>query len=87
MDDDFFELGGDSLIAVQVASRVRRAFGVELPLAAFFAGRPTIAALARTILQRQIADASAHELSAMVQSVHELSDAEVAQLLAAESCC
>src|SRR5437660_1381846 len=47
-DDDFFELGGDSLSAVQVLSRLQGRFGVRLSLAAFFA-HPTPAGVARLL--------------------------------------
>ncbi|MEN3329816.1 MAG: oxalate---CoA ligase [Acidobacteriota bacterium] len=46
--DDFFRLGGDSILATQVISQVRSVFKVELSPASLFE-MPTIAELARTI--------------------------------------
>ncbi len=50
--DDFFALGGHSLTAIQVLSRVREALAVELGVRELFR-RPTLAALAETVDERR----------------------------------
>ncbi len=51
-DQDFFELGGDSLAAAEVALAVHAALGVEVGLRAF-AAVPTVAGLAELALRRR----------------------------------
>ena len=48
MRDNFFEIGGHCLLAMRVMSGVTHAFGVDLPLGAFFEN-PTIAQLPESV--------------------------------------
>ena len=48
VEDDFFLIGGDSLSATRVISRIYRTFNIELSMRVFFE-ESTIASLARNI--------------------------------------
>jgi polyketide synthase PksJ len=51
IQDDFFMLGGDSLLGVQLISRLQEVFPVDLPLAILFE-HPTIAQMAMAVAER-----------------------------------
>ena len=62
--DDFFELGGQSLVAVRLFSRIRKQFRVDLPLSTLFEA-PTIAQCAAIIAE----ETSQHEAPALAAGV------------------
>jgi hypothetical protein len=80
--DNFFEIGGHSLMATRLVSRVLKHWGVNLPLRQFFE-RPTVEAVALAIGAR----AETASMPALVPTrealpdVAQLSDAEVAAML------
>ncbi|MFF3786214.1 amino acid adenylation domain-containing protein [Streptomyces sp. NPDC001933] len=57
--DDFFALGGQSLLAVALISRVCSAFGVDLPLSALFTARTVAAFLPVVLAGRRVESAGA----------------------------
>jgi amino acid adenylation domain-containing protein len=66
--DDFFAVGGHSLLATRLLLRVRQAFGVEVPLAAFF-DRPTLEGLAEEIEDRLLAQADPVRLAELLREI------------------
>ncbi|MGH9505944.1 MAG: AMP-binding protein, partial [Terriglobales bacterium] len=56
MDDNFFDLGGHSLVAAQLAASVRACLGVSLPLRVIFE-HPTVAEMGAVIEERILAAA------------------------------
>jgi amino acid adenylation domain-containing protein len=59
LDDNFFDIGGHSLLVVRLQERLAESFGVELPIGELF-GHPTLRSLAGR-LQRALPDARTAE--------------------------
>jgi acyl-CoA synthetase (AMP-forming)/AMP-acid ligase II/acyl carrier protein len=72
VDDNFFQLGGDSLLATQVISRVREALHAELSFVGFFA-TPTVAGLAAAVTRSQAETAQRQEISQRLTALEKIS--------------
>ncbi len=84
VEDNFFALGGHSLMAAQVISRIRTTFGVDLPMRCLL-DSPTISALALEITQMQINQEPDSEIAQMIEEIGRLSSVDLDNLLAQDA--
>jgi len=78
--DNFFDLGGHSLMATQIVSRLREQQGVELPLPEMFS-HTTVAEMAPLV--ESLRDGSQDQRAETLQRIRDISPQEKAKLLAA----
>jgi FkbM family methyltransferase len=90
IDDSFFDLGGNSLLATQIISRIREAFDVELSIGEFFKDPKIVnLALAITQIQSKKKDSNSNktseiqedEIEHLLTSIEQLSEEEAGLLL------
>jgi len=81
IDDNFFEIGGHSLLAVRAISRVRERLKVEVPLQTLFRC-PTPAQFAASLVATAANPTGLLKIAELVASVSSLSSAEVNEMLA-----
>ncbi|AOX00476.1 hypothetical protein BJP34_14340 [Moorena producens PAL-8-15-08-1] len=66
--DNFFKLGGNSLLATQVISRLRQAFGIDIPLTTLFESS-TIAQLVEVLVEQQLEQVDSNILEQILTEV------------------
>jgi acyl carrier protein len=84
VNDDFFKLGGSSLLATKLISHIYDAFQIELTLKALFQSAPSIAGLAQSIEQHQIGQASMTDIETVFAELDNLSDVAAQEMLIKE---
>ena len=78
--DNFFDLGGHSLSATRVVSRIFQRYQLEIPLQSLFQS-PTIAEMAAVITEHQGKLLDESRLSAILDELASMSDAEAQRLV------
>jgi amino acid adenylation domain-containing protein len=76
LHDNFFDLGGDSLLATKVAVRVLRELKVEVTVKTLF-DAPTIAQMAAKISEKGAGEAADLEVTTLPDRIESLSDEEI----------
>lgn len=74
--DNFFDLDGNSLLGIQLMSRLRQVFMAEIPMTALFEA-PTIAGLAGVVSEIYLKQQRSEELGAIIAEIENLSVEEI----------
>jgi amino acid adenylation domain-containing protein len=74
LDEEFFEIGGNSLLAVQTVARLREQLGIEVPLRVLFSAS-TVGALADELTEL-CADVAGADLAGLLTEVERMSEAD-----------
>ena len=82
--DNFFDMGGSSLLAVQLMSRLRETFKQQIPLSALFE-QPTVAGLAEVIREGDAKEEEIDEINALLEEIEALDEDEVERRLGKEN--
>jgi sugar O-acyltransferase (sialic acid O-acetyltransferase NeuD family) len=72
VDDDFFDLGGHSLSAVQIAFQIQKKLNVNIPLQSFF-DSPTISELSKKIESELVGNTSGANLEKLLDEIEGIS--------------
>ncbi len=78
--DSFFNLGGHSLIAMQVLSRLNAEFDAELTPTLLFTSSFTVAELADTLVQQQLKRMNSEDVNQIFQKLSELTEEQAENL-------
>ena len=78
---NFFELGGQSLLLTQLASRIQDEFSVDIPLGSLF-DHATIEGMARLVLRQAARRKDPKALAELTTRLRALTPAQIGQLLA-----
>jgi|ERR1022692_3243492 acyl carrier protein len=80
IEDDFFELGGDSVLATQIVSRVRDMFRMDLPPIVLFEA-PTIETLAIYMIANEARPGLAEKTAVVLKRIEGMTEEEVTRSL------
>lgn len=83
IEDDFFELGGASVVATQIVSRLRQMFQMELPAVLLFEA-PTIEKFARHMTQYEARPGLAEKTANLLKQIEGMTEDQVTRSLSSK---
>jgi hypothetical protein len=78
--DDFFELGGDSILSIRTTALVRSTFHIEVPVRALFEA-PTVAQYSQALVTYEKKPGQVETVAALLKQIEAMSPEEVSQAL------